>query len=200
VATEVAARGLDVDRINHVINYDIPQDVESYTHRIGRTGRAGRKGKALLFVTPRETRMLRSIEQNSASPLKEMEPPSVKQINIKRAELLSAEIGQILAHAQLDYYRELVEKLVRDHECSELDIAAAFASLTGKAKPMAPKAEERFVERPERPREKKNEGFRDKKRHFGDKKRSFSDKKPFNKKGAPNRPQTQKPRYAKADG
>jgi ATP-dependent RNA helicase DeaD len=177
VATEVAARGLDVDRINHVINYDIPQDVESYTHRIGRTGRAGRKGKALLFVTPRETRMLRSIEQTSASPLKEMEPPSVKQINLKRAGLLSAEIGQIIAHAQLDYYRELVEKLVHDHECSELDIAAAFASLSSKAKPMAPKSEERFVEKSERPREGRNDRFGDKKRSFGDKKRSFGDKK-----------------------
>lgn len=177
VATEVAARGLDVDRINHVINYDIPQDVESYTHRIGRTGRAGRKGKALLFVTPRETRMLRIIEQNSHSPLKEMEPPSVKQINIKRTELLSAEIGQIIADAQLDYYRELVEKLVHDHECSELDIAAAFASLTGKAKPLAPKAEERFVEKSDSFRDRKSDGYRDKKRHFGDKKGGFGDKK-----------------------
>lgn len=177
VATEVAARGLDVDRINHVINYDIPQDVESYTHRIGRTGRAGRKGKALLFVTPRETRMLRAIEQTSASPLKEMEPPSVTQINKKRSELLSAEIGQILGHAQLDYYRELVEKLVHSHECSELDVAAAFASLSDKAKPMSPKSEERFVEKSDRPRYEKKERFGDKKRSFGDKKRGFGDKK-----------------------
>ncbi len=177
VATEVAARGLDVDRINHVINYDIPQDLESYTHRIGRTGRAGRKGKALLFVTPREMRMFRMIEQNNRSALKELTPPSIKQINKKRAELLSAEIGQILSNAQLDYYRELIEQLVHDHECSELDIAAAFASLSGKAKPLAPKAEERFVDNADRPKEKKKGHFHKKKEHFG--KKPFESKKPF---------------------
>jgi ATP-dependent RNA helicase DeaD len=188
VATEVAARGLDVDRINHVINYDIPQDIESYTHRIGRTGRAGRKGKALLFVTPRETRMLRSIERHFHSTLKEMEPPSIKEINKKRTELLSTEIAQILREVPLDYYRELVEKLAHDHECTELDIAAAFASLTEKAKPIIAKSEQRFVEKSESaPRRQKKEfgkkkpRFGDKNEHRENKKRKFSDNTSFQK-------------------
>ncbi len=196
VATEVAARGLDVDRINHVINYDIPQDIESYTHRIGRTGRAGRKGKAMLFVTPRETRMLRAIENSSASPLKEMYPPSVTQINKKRAGMLSAEIGQILSTNSLDSFREIVNKLAHEHECSELDIAAAFASLSGKVNSLQEKAHDIFVEQSDRPNNKKrrfsdknkkgfNDKRRDNKKYFGEKSGKFSKKKRPNSDNRP---------------
>ncbi|MBX9586476.1 MAG: DEAD/DEAH box helicase [Gammaproteobacteria bacterium] len=203
VATEVAARGLDVERINHVINYDIPQDIESYTHRIGRTGRAGRTGKAMLFVSPRETRMLRAIENSSASPLKELQPPTTSQINKKRADVLSLEIGKILANTSLDYYRELVKRLAHDHECSETDIAAAFASLSGKANPASAKSQETFVEKSDQPRDRNNgrpSNFKrsfndkrpDKKRRFGEgndrdanKKRGNAENKPRNAESRP---------------
>lgn len=174
VATDVAARGLDVDRINHVINYDIPQDIESYTHRIGRTGRAGRKGKALLFVTPRETRMLRLIENSSASSMKEIYPPTPNQVNKRRSALLSDEIGKILSENSLEYYRELVNTLTRDHNCSALDIAAAFASISGKANLLKANPNEVFVENSDQARRKKR-NFSNKKK-FGDKMRQFSDK------------------------
>src|SRR3546814_11602597 len=84
VATDVAARGLDVDRISHVLNYDIPYDTESYVHRIGRTGRAGRSGEALLFVAPRERGMLRAIERATRQPTEAMEPPSGEPVNEQR--------------------------------------------------------------------------------------------------------------------
>ena len=84
IATDVAARGLDVDRISHVVNYDIPQDPESYVHRIGRTGRAGREGKAILFVAPRERRMLKTIERITRQPIDPMQLPSAKIINEQR--------------------------------------------------------------------------------------------------------------------
>ncbi len=195
VATEVAARGLDVDRINHVINYDIPQDIESYTHRIGRTGRAGRKGKAMLFVTPRETRMLRAIERSTASPLKELQPPSNNQINKKRADLLSLEIGKILESASLDSCRELVKKLAHDHECSELDIAAAFASLSGKVNSAPAKSIETFIDNSDQPRDRKKnrpQNFKgnfknknpDKKRKFGDRNERHSKKNDDNFKSS----------------
>ena len=84
VATDVAARGLDVERISHVLNYDIPYDTESYVHRIGRTGRAGRKGEAILFVSPRERGMLRAIERATRQPITPMELPSVESVNDQR--------------------------------------------------------------------------------------------------------------------
>jgi ATP-dependent RNA helicase DeaD len=84
VATDVAARGLDVDRISHVINYDIPHDTEAYVHRIGRTGRAGRKGDAILFVAPREKRLLGAIERATGGKIEMMELPSTELINDKR--------------------------------------------------------------------------------------------------------------------
>src|SRR5207342_3925325 len=81
VATDVAARGLDVDRISHVLNFDVPYDTESYVHRIGRTGRAGRSGEAILFIAPRERSMLRAIERATRQPIEQMELPSVETIN-----------------------------------------------------------------------------------------------------------------------
>ena len=97
VATDVAARGLDVDRISHVVNYDIPHDTESYVHRIGRTGRAGRTGDALLFVTPRERHLLQSIEKATRQPLTEMQLPSVDDVNAQRVAKFGDSITASLA-------------------------------------------------------------------------------------------------------
>src|SRR5690606_38679353 len=109
VATDVAARGLDVDRISHVVNYDIPHDTESYVHRIGRTGRAGRSGKALLFVAPRERHLLKAIERTTRQPLEEMQLPSVEDVNAQRVTKFGDAITENLSSANLPLFRKLIE-------------------------------------------------------------------------------------------
>ena len=127
VATDVAARGLDVDRITHVVNFDIPNDTESYVHRIGRTGRAGRSGEAILFVTPRERRMLRSIERVTNARLEEMDLPSVDAVNEKRKERFAQSITDNLESKQADLFRGLVRKYSETNDVAMDDIAAAIA-------------------------------------------------------------------------
>ncbi|MET0808729.1 MAG: helicase-related protein, partial [Pseudoxanthomonas sp.] len=129
VATDVAARGLDVERISHVLNYDIPYDTESYVHRIGRTGRAGRNGDAILFVTPREKGMLRSIERATRQPIEEMKLPSVEAVNDRRVEKFLSRITDTLAAGQAGDYRSLVEGYEQAHNVPMVDIAAALARL-----------------------------------------------------------------------
>ena len=129
VATDVAARGLDVDRISHVINYDIPHDTEAYVHRIGRTGRAGRKGDAILFVTPRERRMLRSIERATNKPIDMLEMPSTEMINDRRISKFKQQITDTLANENLGLFPELIESYRQEHDVPAVDIAAALASL-----------------------------------------------------------------------
>ena len=131
VATDVAARGLDVDRISHVVNYDIPHDVESYVHRIGRTGRAGRSGEAILFVTARERGMLRAIERATRQPIEAMTMPTSGQVNDQRIERFKHKIDRALQHdaVELDLYRGLLAEYEREHDASLLDVAAALASL-----------------------------------------------------------------------
>lgn len=128
IATDVAARGLDVERISLVINYDIPLDSESYVHRIGRTGRAGRSGRALLFVEPRERRLLRNIEHLMKKPIDEVPIPNHEILMAKRREKFKARISQQLEHHDLELYRELLEDLFtadQDHE----ELAAAMMML-----------------------------------------------------------------------
>ncbi|HAT1408441.1 TPA: DEAD/DEAH box helicase [Corynebacterium striatum] len=127
VATDVAARGLDVDRITHVVNYDIPNDTESYVHRIGRTGRAGRTGEAILFVTPRERRMLRSIERVTNARLEEMDLPSADAVNEKRKEKFLAKIGESLGDKQFEFFRDMVREYSAANNVAMDDIAAALA-------------------------------------------------------------------------
>jgi len=127
VATDVAARGLDVERISHVLNYDIPYDTESYVHRIGRTGRAGRSGEAILFVTPREKGMLRSIERATRQPLEEMQLPSVDAVNDQRVARFMERISQTLQTGETDFYRDLVQRYEAEHNVPVIDIAAALA-------------------------------------------------------------------------
>lgn len=128
VATDVAARGLDVDRISHVLNYDIPHDTESYVHRIGRTGRAGRTGEAILFVTPRERRMLRSIERATNATLTEMQLPSVDEVNESRKEKFADSITEALEDSQIDIFRSLVKSYSEEHDVPLEDVAAALAT------------------------------------------------------------------------
>ncbi|KQB83760.1 DEAD/DEAH box helicase [Corynebacterium oculi] len=128
VATDVAARGLDVERISHVLNFDIPNDTESYVHRIGRTGRAGRSGEAILFVTPRERRMLRSIERATNAPLTEMDLPTVDEVNESRKAKFADSITQSLEDSQLDIFRALVKSYSEQNDTPLEDIAAALAT------------------------------------------------------------------------
>ncbi|MCL0120939.1 DEAD/DEAH box helicase [Corynebacterium pygosceleis] len=128
VATDVAARGLDVDRISHVLNFDIPHDTESYVHRIGRTGRAGRSGEAILFVTPRERRMLKSIERATNAPLNEMELPSVEEVNESRKAKFADSITTALEDKQVNLFRHLVKAYAEEHDVPLEDVAAALAT------------------------------------------------------------------------
>ncbi len=136
VATDVAARGLDVKRVSHVINYDIPYDTESYVHRIGRTGRAGAAGEAILFVAPRERRMLRAIEKAAGRPIDAMDLPSVGDINSRRTERFKARVRATIADADLTLYYRLVSELEREDGADALQIAAALAHLAQGGSPL----------------------------------------------------------------
>ena len=127
VATDVAARGLDVERISHVVNYDVPHDTESYVHRIGRTGRAGRKGDAILFVAPREKRMLSSIERATRQKIEMMELPSTQVINNKRIDRFKQDITDTLSNDDLSMFSQLIEQYQQEHNVPALEIAAALA-------------------------------------------------------------------------
>mgnify|MGYP001822183621 CR=1 FL=1 len=129
VATDVAARGLDVKRVTHVINFDIPYDTESYVHRIGRTGRAGAAGEAILFVAPRERRLLHSIEKATGGRIEPMAMPSVQDINSKRTERFKQQVRELIAKQDLAVYYRLVTELEQEDEIDALQIAAALARL-----------------------------------------------------------------------
>ena len=171
VATDVAARGLDVERISHVLNYDIPYDTESYVHRIGRTGRAGRKGEAILFVAPRERGMLGAIERATRQKIEQMNLPSVDAVNERRVAKFLDKIEGALGSSDLSVFRDLVERYESEKNVPAVEIAAALAALVqGKtplllAKPVVPErtfetrsfeARER-TERPERPKREPRE-------------------------------------------
>lgn len=129
IATDVVARGLDVERISHVINYDVPHDTESYIHRIGRTGRAGRTGKAILFIAPREKRMLFSIERATKQTIDAMDLPTVADINKNRIERFKDKICSTIESENLDFFSQLITELQQDKELSTEQIAAATAFL-----------------------------------------------------------------------
>jgi len=184
VATDVAARGLDVERISHVINYDVPSDPESYTHRIGRTGRAGRSGDAILFITPRERSLLKAIERATRQTVSQLTLPTIKAVNDVRIAKFKEQISATLAAGGLEQFRSLIEEFEQEQNVPAVDIAAALAKLGRGDVPLLlekqdrePKAatwEERpartdFVERlprsprddgPRAPREGFNSGFK----------------------------------------
>ncbi|WP_198244929.1 DEAD/DEAH box helicase [methane-oxidizing endosymbiont of Gigantopelta aegis] len=129
IATDVAARGLDVKRITHVVNYDIPYDTESYTHRIGRTGRAGRTGDAILFVSPRERRLLKNIERATRQPVEQMQLPSTEFINNTRIKRFKQQITDTLATDELSFFEQLIEQYQSEHDVPAVEIAAALAKI-----------------------------------------------------------------------
>ncbi len=146
VATDVAARGLDVDRISHVVNYDIPHDPESYVHRVGRTGRAGRTGEAILFVSPRERRMLKLIEHTTRKPIDVMQLPTTELINDRRIAGFKQAISDTLAGQDLSLFSRLIEEYQQEHDVPAVDIAAALACQAQGGKPQLlakPKDEKR---------------------------------------------------------
>ena len=149
VATDVAARGLDVERISHVLNYDIPHDTESYVHRIGRTGRAGRSGTAVLFVSPRERHLLKAIEKATGARLAEEPLPSVDDVNAQRVTKFRDAITAALAAPEIELFRRLVEDYERDNNVPVADIAAALAVLSRDG--------EQFLLKPDPPRDPRHE-------------------------------------------
>ena len=148
VATDVAARGLDVERISHVVNYDIPHDTEAYIHRIGRTGRAGRLGDAILFVTPREQRMLQSIERATRQKIELMELPTREMVNNQRIVKFTQSITDTLATDDLAFTQDILEKYVREHDVPAINVAAALAKLALGDKSLL--LEERPLSRPKK--------------------------------------------------
>ncbi len=151
VATDVAARGLDVDRISHVINYDIPYDTEAYVHRIGRTGRMGRKGEAILFVSPREKRLLRSIEKATKQKIELMKLPSTADINDRRIERFKQRITDALGTDDLEPFTQIIDQYRMESDVPSIEIAAALAKLLQGDIPLLLKKEKALPrEKPER--------------------------------------------------
>jgi ATP-dependent RNA helicase DeaD len=148
VATDVAARGLDVERISHVVNYDIPIDTESYVHRIGRTGRAGRSGAAISFVTPRERRLLDAIERATRQPLTQMQLPSVEDVNVTRLARFDDAITEALENNdRIRQFRDIVGHYISHHDVPEADVAAALAVVAQGNTPLLLSAEDERAER-----------------------------------------------------
>ncbi|TIC89337.1 DEAD/DEAH box helicase [Nocardioides sp. GY 10113] len=150
VATDVAARGLDVERISHVINYDIPTDTEAYVHRIGRTGRAGRSGDAISFVTPRERYLLKHIERATRSTLEQMTLPTVEAVNETRLNRFDDKINEALEHPNLGFFRDVVGHYVKEHDVPEADVAAALAIVMQGDTPLLMEPEPEPERRPRR--------------------------------------------------
>ena len=138
VATDVAARGLDIERMSHVINYDIPYDTESYVHRIGRTGRAGRKGEAILFVSPREKRMLAAIEKATRQTISRMQLPSTEDIADRRVIAFKELLSETIESQDLSYFEKLISDYQDEHMADPLEVAAALAFLVQKSRPLKP--------------------------------------------------------------
>jgi ATP-dependent RNA helicase DeaD len=136
VATDVAARGLDVERVTHVVNYDVPYDTESYVHRIGRTGRAGRSGEAILFIAPRERNLLRLIERATRQTIEPLSLPSVEDVNTRRLAKFKARIGEALAGHPADFFRKAVQEVALETGADLLEVAAALASMVGGSGPV----------------------------------------------------------------
>jgi len=130
IATDVAARGLDVERISHVINFDIPYDTEAYIHRIGRTGRAGREGDAILFVSPRERRLLGAIEKATRQKIKQIQLPSTEMVNNKRIADFKQKITDTIASGELTFFENLLEQYQQEHDTPAIEIAAALAKIS----------------------------------------------------------------------
>ncbi|MEX1199240.1 MAG: DEAD/DEAH box helicase [Methylophaga sp.] len=156
VATDVAARGLDIERMSHVVNYDIPHDTESYVHRIGRTGRAGRKGEAILFVSPREKRMLSAIEKATRQTITRMQLPSTEDIADRRVLQFMETLSETIESQDLAYFETIISQYQQEHDADPTEIAAALAFLLQKERPLNPvKHVSERAPREERPQSEK---------------------------------------------
>jgi ATP-dependent RNA helicase DeaD len=152
VATDVAARGLDVTRISHVLNYDLPTDLEAYVHRIGRTGRAGREGKAIALVSHKDKRLLRAIERHTRKTMTEAQLPSQAQLAERRVAAFKHRIAGVLANEDLAFYTELVTDIQREHQLPPKAVAAALACLLDADKALQPREDDRLAQVSTRPR------------------------------------------------
>ncbi len=163
VATDVAARGLDIERMSHVVNYDIPYDTESYVHRIGRTGRAGRKGEAILFVAPREKRMLYSIEKATKQTIAKLVLPSSEEIANRRVMQFKTMLSETIEAQDLSFFQEVVSSYQQEHDTDPMEIAAALTYLVQKARPLKPVVKH-IQERPARKDRDRDRNGRDRDR------------------------------------
>ncbi len=136
IATDVAARGIDVPRVSHVVNYDIPYDTEAYVHRIGRTGRAGRNGNAILFVAPREIRMLRTIERATRQPIAPLTLPSRADVTNKRVADFKAKVAEVLNAEGLEFFANIVSQIAEEQNVGAEEVAAALAMMAQEGKPL----------------------------------------------------------------
>ena len=136
IATDVAARGIDVPRVSHVVNYDIPYDTEAYVHRIGRTGRAGRTGNAILFVAPREIRMLRTIERATRQPISPLTLPSRADVTNKRVADFKEKVAEVLNAEGLDFFANIVSQIAEEQNVGAEEVAAALAMMAQEGKPL----------------------------------------------------------------
>ena len=136
IATDVAARGIDVERVSHVINYDLPYDVESYVHRVGRTGRAGRKGNAILFATPRERRLLKTIERETKQTILPYEPPTNEEVTQLRVAAFKERIADVIGGQDLDFFTNLVNEYAEEHGQDLGEVAAALAFMAQQEAPL----------------------------------------------------------------
>ena len=152
IATDVAARGIDVERVSHVVNFDLPYDVESYVHRVGRTGRAGRKGNAILFASPRERRLLKTIERETKQTILPYEPPTNEEVTQLRVASFKEKVADALGSQDLSFFQSLVTDFAEEHSMDMLEVAASLAylaqqdaplQLTGKGMPGSNNADER---------------------------------------------------------
>ncbi|QTL35385.1 MULTISPECIES: DEAD/DEAH box helicase [Pseudoalteromonas] len=168
IATDVAARGLDVDRLSLVINYDIPQDSEAYVHRIGRTGRAGRKGKAILFVKGNERYLLRNIMRHTRSDIEQVELPNAKVVEQKRIEALQGKLSLALDHKDIEFFSEVAQGMAEKLELSQTELSAALLCLAQQQSPL--KVQEIQVQRERRERDGNRDGNRERRGERGERK------------------------------
>jgi len=159
VATDVAARGLDVERVSHVVNFDIPTDPSAYVHRIGRTGRAGRAGKAILFVEPRERGLLRAIERTIRRPIPEMDIPSAAELSASRIDRFTEQLRSTLTEQDLDFFYRLVAHIAKEQELELMDIAAALSFQLQRERPLEVK---------ESPRGRRQDAWRESRQSSGE--------------------------------
>jgi len=148
IATDVAARGIDVPRVSHVVNYDIPYDTEAYVHRIGRTGRAGRTGNAILFVAPREIRMLRTIERATRQPIAPLTLPSRADVTNKRVAGFKEKVAGVLNAEGLDFFANIVAQISEEHNVGAEEVAAALCMMAQEGKPLQIGGEDPLPSRP----------------------------------------------------